>query len=249
MQLYPAIDLLAGKSVRLTRGDYERVSLSSDPLDQVARLNAAGLTHLHLVDLDGARAQQPINQAAIKAIRQQTSAFIELGGGIRNLVTMGQYLTAGINRLVLGSVAITDPDLVAQAVTQFGPQRIVVGIDVRSGKVATNGWLTTTQQSAMDVMQTVQTTGAQTVIVTDIGRDGTMQGPNVDLLRALQHTVPQLDIAASGGIRTLDDLTALRAAGIHAAIIGKAWQTGAIDLNKLKELEDDDADQTNYSLP
>lgn len=159
MQLYPAIDLLAGKSVRLTRGDYERVSLSADPLDQVARLNAAGLTHLHLVDLDGARAQQPINQAAIKAIRQQTSAFIELGGGIRNLVTMGQYLTAGINRLVLGSVAITDPDLVAQAVTQFGPQRIVVGIDVRSGKVATNGWLTTTQQSAMDVMQTVQTTG------------------------------------------------------------------------------------------
>lgn len=139
MQLYPAIDLLAGKSVRLTQGDYERVSLSADPLDQVARLNTAGLTHLHLVDLDGARAQQPINQAAITAIRQHTSAFIELGGGIRNLTTMNQYLTAGIDRLVLGSVAITDPDMVAQAVAQFGAQRIVVGIDVRSGKVATNG--------------------------------------------------------------------------------------------------------------
>ncbi|ARY91511.1 MULTISPECIES: 1-(5-phosphoribosyl)-5-[(5-phosphoribosylamino)methylideneamino]imidazole-4-carboxamide isomerase [Lacticaseibacillus] len=249
MQLYPAIDLLAGKSVRLTQGDYQRVSLSADPLDQVARLNAAGLTRLHLVDLDGARAQQPINQAAIKTIRQHTSAFIELGGGIRNLATMNEYLTAGIDRLVLGSVAITDPEMVEQAIAQFGSRRIVVGIDVRSGKVATNGWLTTTRQNGVDVMQTMQTAGVHTVIVTDIGRDGTMQGPNVDLLRTLQHTIPEINIVASGGVRTLADLTALRTAGIHAAIIGKAWQTGAIDLNKLKELEDDDADQTNYSMP
>lgn len=248
MQLYPAIDLLAGKSVRLTQGDYKQVSLSADPLDQVARLNAAGLTHLHLVDLDGARAQQPVNQATIKTIRQHTSAFIELGGGIRNLATMNQYLTAGINRLVLGSVAITDPDLVGHAIAQFGAQRIVVGIDVRAGKVATNGWLTTTRQSAVNVIGAMQANGVQTVIVTDIGRDGTMQGPNVDLLRVLQQTVPKVNVVASGGIRTLADLTALRTAGIHAAIIGKAWQTGAIDLNKLKELEDNDADQTDYSM-
>ncbi|KMO62022.1 1-(5-phosphoribosyl)-5-[(5-phosphoribosylamino)methylideneamino] imidazole-4-carboxamide isomerase, partial [Lacticaseibacillus rhamnosus] len=131
MQLYPAIDLLAGQSVRLTQGDYRQVSLTADPLTQVKNLTAAGLKHLHLVDLDGARSQQPINQAVISMIRQHTPAFIELGGGIRTLAIMDHYLNAGIDRLILGSVAVTNSELVTQAVQKFGADKIAVGIDTR----------------------------------------------------------------------------------------------------------------------
>lgn len=148
MKLYPAIDLLNGKSVRLTQGDYDQVSLTEDPLYQAQRLTDAGFAHLHLVDLDGARAQRPINRTVITRIREQTSAFIELGGGIRTLAAMEIYLTIGIDRLILGSAAVSDPDLVEQAIARFGSNRIAVGIDTRAGKVATNGWLTTSQQTA-----------------------------------------------------------------------------------------------------
>ena len=203
MKLYPAIDLLNGKSVRLTQGDYDQVSLTEDPLYQAQRLTDAGFAHLHLVDLDGARAQRPINRTVITRIREQTSAFIELGGGIRTLAAMEIYLTIGIDRLILGSAAVSDPDLVEQAIARFGSNRIAVGIDTRAGKVATNGWLTTSQQTA----------------------------------NALLTAMPQATIIASGGISSLADLHRLQTAGIQAAIIGKAWQTGAIELAMLKQME------------
>ncbi|NVO88873.1 1-(5-phosphoribosyl)-5-[(5-phosphoribosylamino)methylideneamino] imidazole-4-carboxamide isomerase [Lactobacillus rhamnosus] len=249
MQLYPAIDLLAGQSVRLTQGDYRQVSLTADPLTQVKNLTAAGLNHLHLVDLDGARSHQPVNQAVICTIRQHTPAFIELGGGIRTLAIMDHYLNAGIDRLILGSVAVTNPELVTQAVQKFGADKIAVGIDARAGKVATDGWLTTSTQSPTHLMQAMVRRGVTTFIVTDIGRDGMMKGPNVALLAMLHQTVPNVNIVASGGVHTLADLTALQTAGIQAAVIGKAWQTGSFPLNKLKELEDNDADKTHYSMP
>ncbi len=249
MQLYPAIDLLAGQSVRLTQGDYRQVSLTADPLTQVKNLTATGLKHLHLVDLDGARSQQPINQAVISTIRQHTPAFIELGGGIRTLAIMDHYLNAGIDRLILGSVAVTNPELVTQAVQKFGADKIAVGIDARAGKVATDGWLTTSTQSPTHLMQAMVRRGVTTFIVTDIGRDGMMKGPNVALLAMLHQNVPNVNIVASGGVHTLADLTALQTAGIQAAVIGKAWQTGSFPLNKLKQLEDNDADKTHYSMP
>ncbi|MDN6609516.1 MAG: HisA/HisF-related TIM barrel protein, partial [Lacticaseibacillus paracasei] len=168
MKLYPAIDLLNGKSVRLTQGDYDQVSLTEDPLYQEQRLTDAGFAHLHLVDLDGARAQRPINRTVITRIREQTSAFIELGGGIRTLPAMEIYLTIGIDRLILGSAAVSDPDLVEQAIARFGSNRIAVGIDTRAGKVATNGWLTTSQQTANALLTAMQQRGVTTFIVTDI---------------------------------------------------------------------------------
>ncbi|MFD1485689.1 1-(5-phosphoribosyl)-5-[(5-phosphoribosylamino)methylideneamino]imidazole-4-carboxamide isomerase [Lacticaseibacillus baoqingensis] len=238
MQLFPAIDLLNGQSVRLFQGDYAQVStINTDPLVQAQKIQQAGLTNLHLVDLDGAKAGQPQNLETITRLRQNTDLFIEVGGGIRSLKTIRQYLDLGIDRVILGSIALKAPELVKQALAEFGADQIVIGIDAKNDRVATEGWLETSTTSTADLVATMAEAGAATFIVTDIAKDGTLAGPNVAMLRRLHEQFPALIFVASGGMRTPADLVALQTAGIEHAIIGKALAAGSITLAQLKALE------------
>jgi phosphoribosylformimino-5-aminoimidazole carboxamide ribotide isomerase len=238
MLLFPAIDLIAGRSVRLYQGNYAQATpIAADPVAQAQRFEQAGLTHLHLVDLDGAKAGRPQNWATIKQIRAATKLFIEVGGGIRDLATIHDYLAAGIDRVILGSVALKDPALTKTALQQFGPDKIVIGIDAYRDRVATEGWLEESAVSCAQLVTAMQKAGAQTFIVTDIERDGTLSGPNVAMLAALHQQFPALAFVASGGMRRVQDLRDLRTAGIDIAIVGKALAAGGISLEELKTLE------------
>lgn len=231
----PAIDLSNGQSVRLYKGDFDQKTLiNADPLTQAKAIEAAGLTYLHLVDLDGAKAGNPQNLAVIEQLLRETNLSIELGGGIRSLAQIKTYLDLGISRVIIGSAAIKQPDMVAQAVMQFGGDKIVVGVDGRNEMVATEGWLDTATVSMADLITQMTGFGVQTFIVTDIDRDGTMQGPNVDLLVKLQQQFPSAEIIASGGIRSIADLQNLSDHQIKSAVIGKALAAGGMTLAELK---------------
>ncbi|CAH1852967.1 1-(5-phosphoribosyl)-5-[(5-phosphoribosylamino)methylideneamino]imidazole-4-carboxamide isomerase [Convivina intestini] len=236
--IFPAIDLKNGQSVRLYQGDYQQETIiNPDPLAQVAQIQAAGLSHLHLVDLDGAKAGRPINLAIIKKIRAASPLFIELGGGIRTLSQVAQYLNLGINRIILGSIALTNPELVAQCLQEYGPEKIAIGVDGRKGRVATDGWLEKSNQSFSQVVQAMQALGAKHFIVTDISRDGTLTGPNLSFLQALQQEFPTSNIIASGGVANRQDLINLKNIGIQDVIVGRALYDGQLHLTDLKEVE------------
>lgn len=238
MQIFPAIDLLNGRSVRLFQGDYDQVTpVASDPVVQAQKIQAAGLKRLHLVDLDGAKAGRPMNQTVVQAIRQATDLTLEIGGGLRDLATIQTYLAAGIQRVILGSVALKNPTLVQTALQNFGPDRIVIGIDGQNGQVATEGWLDQSQVAMPQLIDAMVTMGAKNFIVTDIHRDGAMTGPNLTLLKQLQTQFSTTTIVASGGIRNYQDLTALAQNGLTQAIIGKALVTGDLTLAQLVEAE------------
>lgn len=238
MKLFPAIDLIAGRSVRLYQGDYAQATpIAADPVAQAQRFEKAGLTHLHLVDLDGAKAGNPQNWATIQQIRAATGLFIEVGGGIRDLATIQKYLVAGIDRVILGSVALKNPVLTKDALQQFGADKIVIGIDALHDRVATEGWLEDSDVACAELVAAMQKAGAQTFIVTDIERDGTLSGPNVTMLADLHQQFSTLSFVASGGMRDAQDLVALETAGIDIAIVGKALAAGSITLQELKALE------------
>ncbi|WP_125707884.1 1-(5-phosphoribosyl)-5-[(5-phosphoribosylamino)methylideneamino]imidazole-4-carboxamide isomerase [Lacticaseibacillus porcinae] len=238
MQIFPAIDLINGQSVRLYQGDYDqKTTIAADPITQAQSFEAAGLTHLHLVDLDGAKAGEPKNLVTIKKIREATDLFIEVGGGIRTLQTITDYLALGIDRVILGSVALKDPELTKAALQQFGANKIVIGIDALHDRVATEGWLEDSDVSCAELVDAMQDAGAQTFIVTDIAKDGTLSGPNVQMLADLHQQFPPLTFVASGGMHEPEDLTALKDAGITVAIVGKALAAGSITLADLKAME------------
>ncbi|ETY73643.1 1-(5-phosphoribosyl)-5-[(5-phosphoribosylamino)methylideneamino]imidazole-4-carboxamide isomerase [Lactiplantibacillus fabifermentans] len=235
--IFPAIDLKGGQSVRLYQGDYEQTTLiNADPVQQAQQINAAGLKQLHLVDLDGAKSGQPENLATITAIRQAFDGTLELGGGIRTYDLAVRYLQLGIDRLIIGSAALTNPALVQRLLQEFGGARIVIGVDGNNGQVAINGWLEQSQTSMRSLIATMMAAGAQNFIVTDVARDGTMQGPNLALLTTLHTELPAANLVASGGIRDVADLQTLQAAGIDDAIIGKALYEGTVTLEQLAEV-------------
>ena len=235
--IFPAIELRNGQSVRLYQGDYNKETvINSDPISQAQQIQAAGLTHLHLVDLDGAKSGKPINLDIITALRQNTQLFIELGGGIRSLAQIKQYLSLGINRVIIGSAALTHPELVTEAVAQFGAESIVVGVDGRQEQVATDGWLTASSTTFSEIIQAMQAVGVINFIVTDIERDGTLSGPNIALLSRLQQKFPETNIIASGGISTITDIEDLQTAGIKDIIVGRALYDGNVTLSALKEV-------------
>ena len=235
--IFPAIDLRNGQSVRLYQGDYNKETvINSDPIAQAQQIQAAGLTHLHLVDLDGAKSGRPINLDIITALRQNTTLFIELGGGIRSLAQIQQYLSLGINRVIIGSAALTHPELVTEAVARFGAESIVVGVDGRQEQVATDGWLTASSTTFSEIIQAMQAVGVMNFIVTDIERDGTLGGPNIALLSRLQQQFPETNIIASGGISTIKDIEDLQTAGIKDIIVGRALYDGNVTLPALKEV-------------
>jgi len=230
MILYPAIDLKDGACVRLLRGDMNAATVfGTDPAAQARAFQDAGCDWLHLVDLNGAFAGQPVNGAAVQAILAATNIPAQLGGGIRDIATIEMWLSRGIKRVILGTVAVENPDLVRQAARTF-PTQIAVGIDARAGMVATKGWAHETNVQATDLAKSFEDAGVAAIIYTDIDRDGAMQGPNIAATEALARAVT-IPVIASGGVSSLDDLAALRATGVIAgAISGRALYDGAIDL-------------------
>jgi len=235
--IFPAIDLKAGQSVRLYQGDFSQATLiNADPVVQAQQINAAGLQQLHLVDLDGAKSGRPENWATVAAIRAAFTGTLELGGGIRSYDLAARYLKLGVDRLVIGSAALTDPALVKRLLTTFGGERIVIGVDGQHGQVAINGWLEQSQTKMSTLIQTMMASGAKHFIVTDVARDGTMQGPNLNLLGQLHAQLPPAQLVASGGIRDVADLQTLQAMGITDAIIGKALYEGTVTLAELAEV-------------
>lgn len=229
MLIFPAIDLYGGQAVRLYQGDYDQMTIyDPEPLHTVEKFEAAGATHLHLVDLEGAKTGQTTNLPTIEKITARTGLFVEVGGGIRSMDTVRRYLDAGVSRVILGTAAVTDPDFTARAVAEYG-DKIAVGADLKDGKVAIKGWLETSQDGWQTFFDRMQQLGVKTIICTDISRDGAMEGTNRELYRTLAVRYP-MDIIASGGVSSLEDIQALKAAGVAGAIIGKAYYTGAIDL-------------------
>ncbi|MFN4059301.1 MAG: 1-(5-phosphoribosyl)-5-[(5-phosphoribosylamino)methylideneamino]imidazole-4-carboxamide isomerase [Paracoccus hibiscisoli] len=236
MILYPAIDLKDGNCVRLLRGDMEAATVfGTDPAAQARAFQDAGAEWLHLVDLNGAFAGKPVNAAAVEAILAATSIPTQLGGGIRDMATIEAWLNRGLTRVILGTVAVEDPDLVHQAAAAF-PGRIAVGIDARAGRVATRGWATETDIDAIDLARRFQDAGVAAIIYTDIDRDGAMGGPNIAATEALARAVT-IPVIASGGVSSLADLTALAQTGVIAgAISGRALYDGAIDLKQALQI-------------
>ena len=230
MILYPAIDLKDGQCVRLLRGEMSAATVfGDDPAAQAAVFQAAGCEWLHLVDLNGAFAGTPVNAAAVEAILARVTVPAQLGGGIRDMATIARWLEKGLARVILGTVAVDNPDLVRQAAKAF-PGQVAVGIDARKGFVATKGWATETTIQATDLAMRFEDAGGCAIIYTDIDRDGAMQGPNIYATEALAHAV-SIPVIASGGVSSLADLIALRDTGaIAGAISGRALYDGALDL-------------------
>ncbi len=230
MILYPAIDLKDGQCVRLLHGEMDKATVfGDDPAAQAAQFEAAGTEWLHLVDLNGAFAGQPVNAAAVEAILSRVSVPCQLGGGIRDMATIEMWLSKGLARVILGTVAVENPTLVREASLAF-PGKVAVGIDAREGRVATKGWAEETDITVTDLAHRFEDAGVAAIIYTDIGRDGAMTGPNIAATEALAHAVT-IPVIASGGVSSLDDLIALRDARVIAgAISGRALYDGAIDL-------------------
>ena len=229
MKLYPAIDLRGGQAVRLYQGDYDQMTVyNADPVAQAQAFLDAGARYLHVVDLHGAKDDTTANLETIAAIAALGGLFIEVGGGIRDEARIRRYLDLGVGRCILGTVAVKDFGFTARMAQRYGA-RIAVGVDMKDGFVAVNGWREVTPEPGVAFCRRCAAAGVQAVIATDIARDGTLQGTNLDLYRELL-TIPGLEITASGGIARMEELAELQAMGCHAAILGKSIYTGAIDL-------------------
>lgn len=232
MDVIPAIDLLEGRCVRLYQGDYQQSQVfATDPIAVAQRWQDQGASWLHLVDLDGAKTGQPVNLKSIDQIVQAIDIPVQVGGGLRDRTRVTDLLELGVKRVILGTVAIEQPDLVVQLCQDF-PEKILVGIDARAGKVATRGWLETSEVDALDLAQRMETAGAAAIIYTDIYRDGTLEGPNLEMLRQLALTI-DIPIIASGGVSSTMDLfnlLSLESQGVTGVIVGRALYTGDLDL-------------------
>ena len=235
MIIFPAIDLYDGKAVRLYKGDYQNMTVySNDPLSVAKEFEACGATHIHMVDLEGAKDGTTPNLSIVRDVAQKTNLFVEIGGGIRSMETVEAYLSAGVSRVILGTAALTDRSFLTNAVQAYG-EKIAVGADVRDGYIAIKGWLETTTCTLEDFLSQMQSIGVKTVICTDISRDGAMKGTNLELYGTLSKSFG-MDIVASGGVSSLSDVEALRGMDLYGAIIGKAYYTGAIDLRRAIEV-------------
>ncbi len=237
MQIWPAIDLLGGKCVRLQQGDYDRETVfADDPMEMAAKWQAAGTKYLHLVDLDGAKDGSQVNGQVIQRIVQETGLICQVGGGVRNQDTIERLLDLGLRRVILGTRAVREPDWFIEMVQKF-PEQIVLGIDARQGKVATDGWLETSETRAVDLAARMaeHTQQIAAIVYTDIARDGMLAGPNFEQLVDMQQAT-KIPIVASGGVTTLDDIRRLSELNTHAAIIGRALYDDTLQLSDVLQL-------------
>ena len=235
MIIFPAIDLFEGEAVRLYKGDYtQKTVYSSDPVSVALDFQAQGATHIHVVDLEGARNGETPNFDTVRRIKERSGLFCEIGGGIRSMEIVEKYIGAGIDRVILGTAAVTDPAFLSEAVARFG-EKIAVGVDIRDGAVAIRGWTESSGLDAFAFCGNMQSMGVKTLICTDISKDGAMRGTNRALYRALSDRF-RIRITASGGVSAIDDVRALREMDLYGAIIGKAYYTKAISLAEAIEV-------------
>ena len=235
MKLFPAIDLYEGKAVRLYKGDYTQMTVySDDPASIATDFAASGATCIHIVDLEGAKSGTTPNFDTVCKIKATSGLFCEIGGGIRTMDVIDRYLSAGVDRVILGTAAVGNLDFVKDAVEKYG-ERIAVGADLKDGYVAVKGWIEKTDLLAEDFFRQMQDVGVKTVICTDISKDGAMMGTNLELYRSLSQKF-SMQIVASGGVSALEDVKKLNEMGLYGAIIGKAYYTGAIDLKSAVEV-------------
>ena len=235
MYIFPAIDLYDKKAVRLYKGDYRQMTVYSENPIEIARdFEAAGAKHIHMVDLEGARDGSTPNLSVVADVARNTSLFVEIGGGIRDMATVEKYLSAGVSRVILGTAAVNDEAFLLAAVKKYG-EMIAVGADVKDGYIAIKGWLEQSAYTLEAFMEKMQSIGVRTVICTDISKDGAMKGTNRELYRDLSEKF-SMDIVASGGVSTLEDVKALADMNLYGAIIGKAYYTGAINLKEAIEV-------------
>ena len=232
MIILPAIDIYEGKAVRLLKGDYSKMTVYSEHPEEIgADFARCGSEWVHIVDLEGARSGETPNLSVISGIIDSCGLKAEVGGGIRSMGVIEEYLNAGVSRVVLGTAAVNDPQLLDEAVKLFG-EKIAVGVDIKNGYVAIKGWTEKSSVKAMDFCKDLQERGVSTIVCTDISRDGAMKGANIELYKKMSSKL-DLNIVASGGVSSEEDVKALRDAGLYGAIIGKAYYTGAVDLAKI----------------
>ena len=235
MIIYPAIDLYEGKAVRLYKGDYAQMTVFSDnPLEVANKFQSLGAKYLHLVDLEGAKDGTTPNLETVKKIANNTDLFIEIGGGIRSMETIKTYLESGVSRVILGTAAVNDQEFLKNAIKEYG-EKIAVGVDVKDGFVAIKGWVEKSNYTCFEFCALMQDLGVKTIICTDVSKDGAMQGANRELYKELS-TKFNLQIVASGGVSSMEDIIKLNELGLYGAIIGKAYYIGAIDLKQALEI-------------
>lgn len=235
MKIFPAIDLYGQKAVRLYKGDYAQMTIySDDPVSVAKDFKAKGAEYIHVVDLEGAKSGVPAHTEIVRRIAKETGLFIEIGGGIRSMQTVDEYLSAGASRVILGTAAVTDEAFLKSALARYG-EKIAVGADIADGKIAIRGWVEKSEYGTDEFLSKMQALGVKTVICTDISKDGAMRGTNRALYKEIGEKY-SLDIVASGGVSSIEDVQALAAANTYGAIIGKAYYIGAIDLREAIEV-------------
>ncbi|RKQ33173.1 1-(5-phosphoribosyl)-5-[(5-phosphoribosylamino)methylideneamino]imidazole-4-carboxamide isomerase [Oceanobacillus halophilus] len=238
MILFPAIDIRGGKCVRLTQGDYNKEKVYGDsPVEMAKEWQATGAEYIHIVDLDGAKSGESINKSEIQAIAEQTEIPVQVGGGIRSISLINDYISSGISRVIIGTAAINNKEFLKEAVEKYG-SKIAVSIDARKGYVATDGWTKDSTVKATDLVKELEQMGVQTIVYTDILKDGMLKGPNFEELHTI-NTSTKMNVIASGGVSSKQDITELKSLNMYGAIIGKALYDGTIKFEELLEADDD----------
>lgn len=233
IELIPAIDIIDGSCVRLTKGDYEQKTVYGDPLEMARQFEEIGYRRLHVVDLDGAKSRHIVNDKILSRLSKETSLVIDFGGGIKSDDDIGKAFEAGASMVTIGSVAVTNPELLERWLLKYGPERIILGADVRNGRISINGWKEDSEQELLPFLKQYIEMGVKNVLCTEISKDGTLSGPAISLYQEVMKAYPQLHLIASGGVSSMDDIKALEAAGIPAVVFGKAIYEGRINLKEL----------------
>ena len=233
IELIPAIDIIGGRCVRLTKGDYDQKTEYGAPIDMALEFQRIGFKRLHMVDLDGAKNRHIVNDRVLSEVSSQTSLEVDFGGGIKTHQDIEKVFAAGAKMVTIGSIAVTEPRLFTWWLQKYGPDRVILGADVRNGKISINGWKEDSEEDLLPFLKKYVDAGVKNVLCTEISKDGTLDGPAIDLYREVMNTYPDLHLIASGGVSSIDDIKALDAAGIPAVVFGKAIYEGKIDLEDL----------------
>ena len=233
IELIPAIDIINGQCVRLTKGDYDQKTVYGKPLDMALEFERIGYKRLHVVDLDGAKSKHIVNDAVLREIMSSTNLVVDFGGGIKTDEDIEKAFAAGASMVTIGSIAVTNPDLFMGWLEQYGTDRMILGADVRHGKISINGWKEDSAEDLLPFLKKYVDAGVRNVLCTEISKDGTLAGPAIELYQEIMDAYPQLHLIASGGVSSLNDIIALNAAGIPAVVFGKAIYEGKINLKEL----------------
>jgi phosphoribosylformimino-5-aminoimidazole carboxamide ribotide isomerase len=233
IELIPAIDIIDGQCVRLTKGDYDQKTVYGQPLEMAQEFERIGYKRLHMVDLDGAKSKHIVNNAILSQVTAATQLTVDFGGGIKTDADLEKAFEAGATMVTIGSIAVTQPDLFLRWLDKYGAEHMILGADVRNGKISINGWKEDSAEDLLPFLKKYMDAGVKNVLCTEISKDGTLQGPAIDLYRRVMQEYPQLHLIASGGVSSIDDIKALDKAGIPAVVFGKAIYEGRIDLEML----------------